>query len=564
MRVLLLIMLLMIPSVSALEGSLPLLAVSETAEGLRGSVATLDVEIREGKGRVFLETRPVTKVDTQISMRFAQQIACERAEMDCSEYDFIYTITAESGIVGGPSAGAAATALTYAVLTGEELRKDVAITGTINSGGLIGTVGGLPQKIEAGSERFKIILLPQGTRYTEDMNQTIDLVKYGAQFGVVTEEVSDIDEVLTILTGKQPKPLPEFRADPAYTALMRNVSTDLCTRSEQLQEAFYYEEFIPLNISVLDVENRTLELLERGQNAIVEGDYYSAASFCYRSSVNYAWLRYQAGNFSKQELDIKLKMLNQGIRKFRQAVDEQDIRTITQLQSSIVVLDRLAEADRYLQRAKSGRDGDISYPLSFATERLHSATSWSKFYGMPGAQYDVDETKLRRSCDEKIQEAQERYQYVQFYIPNSLGTVRDQIQLAMELQEDKDYAFCLFTAAQAKAQANVIVGVIGANHGQLGEIIENKLAAVEKVLARSQQKGFFPIIGYSYYQYASSLKDSDQSSALLFAEYALELSSLDLYFPPKQRKTWNLDTAYLLFLVGIVLGSVLSRFRAKS
>jgi hypothetical protein len=50
----------------------------------------------------------------------------------------------------------------------------------------------------------------------------------------------------------------------------------------------------------------------------------------------------------------------------------------------------------------------------------------------------------------------------------------------------------------------------------------------------------FPILGYSYYEYAESLKEPDMYSALLYSEYALELSNLGMYF--KERKNvYSLD-----------------------
>ena len=70
----------LIVSVSALSQNqqyhLKLLAVQENSNGtLTGSDADLYLEIQEGSGRVFLETFPLTKLDTQISTRFAKDAA---------------------------------------------------------------------------------------------------------------------------------------------------------------------------------------------------------------------------------------------------------------------------------------------------------------------------------------------------------------------------------------------------------------------------------------------------------------------------------------------------------
>ena len=53
---------------------LTLLAVQETPNGTYvGSTADLYLELRDGTGRVFLDTSPLTKVDTQISTRYAKE-----------------------------------------------------------------------------------------------------------------------------------------------------------------------------------------------------------------------------------------------------------------------------------------------------------------------------------------------------------------------------------------------------------------------------------------------------------------------------------------------------------
>src|SRR3989344_4373080 len=91
------------PLALAQQGSVKLLAVSETIGGFAGSVADLSLDITSGSGRVFIDTLPASKVDTQLSTRFARNIACAYLDVDCSNLDFFYTIRADSSLVGGPS-----------------------------------------------------------------------------------------------------------------------------------------------------------------------------------------------------------------------------------------------------------------------------------------------------------------------------------------------------------------------------------------------------------------------------------------------------------------------------
>ncbi len=58
------------------EKNLKLLAVQETEKGYNGSLADLYLKINEGSSGVFLATFPFTKLDTQISTRYAKEIDC--------------------------------------------------------------------------------------------------------------------------------------------------------------------------------------------------------------------------------------------------------------------------------------------------------------------------------------------------------------------------------------------------------------------------------------------------------------------------------------------------------
>src|SRR3989338_4195875 len=71
------IAILLMPVAFAKQGHMKLLAVRETETGYEGGIADLYLEIKPGSGRVFLETFPLTRTDTQMSTRFAKAIACD-------------------------------------------------------------------------------------------------------------------------------------------------------------------------------------------------------------------------------------------------------------------------------------------------------------------------------------------------------------------------------------------------------------------------------------------------------------------------------------------------------
>jgi len=118
----------LLPSVIAKSGHMKLLAVKETEAGFEGGIADLYLEIKPGSGRVFLETFPLTRTDTQMSTRFAKAIACDTLERDCDDVDFFYTITSDSAVIAGPSAGASIAVLTVAMLVSFEMHCALDVT----------------------------------------------------------------------------------------------------------------------------------------------------------------------------------------------------------------------------------------------------------------------------------------------------------------------------------------------------------------------------------------------------------------------------------------------------
>jgi uncharacterized protein len=286
------IALLMLPqAVVAVEGHTTLLATEQPV--MRGVSADLYLRIEPGTGSVFMETVPLTKVDTQISTRYAKEIACRYLNTNCDAYDFYYTIRAGTGIIGGPSAGAAMAALTVSLLEGASLNKSVAITGTINSGNVIGSVGGLPEKLEAASDAgIKKVLIPKGGRSATVNNQSIDLYQYGEALGVEVVEVFTLAEVMKEFTGNtfiiDSSPVS---IDPQYSKIMESLAAQLCERTNSLSGTITAQ---------YDVQEIAANLTRQGTDAWNAGQYYSAASFCFSANVRYSFL--QAVNESSSSL----------------------------------------------------------------------------------------------------------------------------------------------------------------------------------------------------------------------------------------------------------------------
>ncbi len=554
------IFLLLSAAVSAQEvlakGNITLLALVENGTSKTGSVASLELELRPGSERVFLETFPMTKVTTQASLRFAQQIACKYIEVDCSKYDFLFAIRAMPGIVGGPSAGGAAALLTTALLLNKSLPGDVAMTGTINSGGMIGPVGGLQNKVEAaGNNGIRTVLLPKGTKDVKDNNnKTLDLVEYGRQFNLTVTEVATLGEVLDLVLGiPQQISDEELRIEGRYQRIMKDVSEDLCKRS-----ADYFSR--PLKDNLTQARNFT----ERSVAEQQKGAYYAAASYCFRANVEYKSYWYREQNLSILELENRVEQLKAEVNKTKNEVESRNITTLTDLQTFMAVMERVDEAKGLLDEVSNdlkNNQTDSAGTIGFAEERLFSGITWSRFFDGQDKLVVIDKTSLQSVCVEKISEAEERYNYVKSIIPEALDATRADIDNAYGLLSNGKYIMCLYTAAKAKSEADVLLSLMGVEEQRFGEVIDLKLQIAKQALIKAQRKNVFPIIAYSYYEYAKSLRDFDRVSSMLFTEYSLELSNLDIYFEEKKPPVVKLSmpklpATFFAFIAGVIVGAV--------
>jgi len=133
-----------------------------------GAAVPLRVEIRYGTGKVLTDIDKVLFwIDTQYSIQTARNVAENITGIDTNNYDIFYSIeTNDTGVVGGPSAGAALTVATIAALKELTIKDGVIITGTINPDGTIGQVGGVLKKARAAHDiGAKLFLIPTGQAY---------------------------------------------------------------------------------------------------------------------------------------------------------------------------------------------------------------------------------------------------------------------------------------------------------------------------------------------------------------------------------------------------------------
>jgi uncharacterized protein len=545
---------------------LRLLAASEMENGsMQGGVADLFLEIREGSGSVFIDTYPLSKFDTQLSIRFAKDTACKFALIDCSKYDFLYTIRARSNIIGGPSAGAAITIITYAQLKQLDIDKSIAITGTINSGRLIGNVGAVKEKIE-GAEKsdIKKVLIPfNEIIHTFDNNSTLDLIEYGNELGIEVVGVSDIEEALFHFTGLDLRKKDiGLKVDEKYSNIMYNISESLCNRSVEIINLIEESE---LNISESNITNQSyslgIELLNRSKQAYSTEAFYSSASQCYAANNNLYFTYLLLKNYSDDYYKDRINNLHEAYNLYLENIKESKHNTIPALQTTMIMRQRLDDVYNYLENIEkynflsntnkkisnidenifnldSLNDSNVTLKkniisrdeminnVAFAIERLYTVKLWSQFFQLEGEVFEINDQILKESCNDIINDVKTRIQYAQLYLPDGFSVSLEKIN---ELEKEKDYAYCIAKASIIKADVNTFLGSLSLKMDDIKNVVEKKLDKATEIISEEIENGRFPILGYSYYEYAKTLSDIEPTSALIYSEYALELSNIDLY-----------------------------------
>ncbi len=535
---------------SAKSGSMKLMAASQIEKNPKGSLADLSLEIRDGKGRVFIDSFPLSKLDTQISTRFAKEVACNFIEYDCSKYDFFYTIRANSNIIGGPSAGAAITLLTISVLKDIPIDKKAAITGTINTGGIIGPVGSIPAKIESAAEYgIKKIVIP---KYSNVNNTRLNELK--KKYNIEIYEVSQLREALSIFSNRNFSNNDNINLSSSYVKTMRNISIGLCKRAREAAS----------HINNFEKNDSALSLLKKGEAALNESHYYSGASFCFGSGLNLRYRLLKEQNLTHDEIIKKINSTKEIISRSEEAIKKIKLKTLTDLETFMAVTDRLNEAkDRLnssLNYLELNKTDSALYELGFALERINSAKSWSVFFGKPGKEFEINKKALQESCLKKISEVEERIQYLNLYLPNAPSDARKSIDESYSDYNSGHPELCLYKSSIAKAKIDAVINSLSINLEDVDDVIKDRLNLVQSFIARQNKKGIFPIVAYSYYEYADSLKESDKYSSILYLEYALELSNLDIYFSKKKGPGLSFSIEVknaIVFGSGALLGFVL-------
>ncbi len=589
-------------------------AVEKMEEGYRGVLATLTVMIRPGHGRVFVDTLPLTEIDTQAGARVAKEAVEDLLKVNLNNYDLFYIIRSDSPIVGGPSAGGAMAVGTLAAVLNLSIDKSVVMTGTINPDGSIGPVGGLLEKAQAVAEHNgTIFLIPEGqsvvriqkTEKTEfpfgveiiSKPVTINLKEYAKKkWNLTVEEVSNIKEAMEYMTGYTVK---IKREKVNTTTELKNVMKTIAEKMMDETKRKYNETSEVLRTSTIPYEYETeLEnMLKKEKSDIDKIDkfyqsenYYSAASICFSSLVQLSRIEYVIKFLESSDreafLENKLSNIQDQINDVYDDIreEEREIDNINDIEVIAIASERLSDAKNSLKNAwkeyYNGKYLDSIYYLSYAEERAKTSETWlSLTKTFSGEKINVSIDKFREIATMRIGEALSLITYAQLLNADT-SKAEERISMARADFDSGNYLSSLFNAITAIGDVDVTLKINGLSEGEIKQRLDYVDARASEEIADAQSYGCVPILAFSYYEYARSLKDTDAISSMLYFTYAkyfaktsknlaevfkgkkfgLEKNKIEIV--PSHRyvkKHVDISVVFIVFLVGFVVGFIVRR-----
>ncbi|MBN2095386.1 MAG: hypothetical protein JW727_05025 [Candidatus Aenigmarchaeota archaeon] len=518
------LILLSCPALALKETTIFLPAVVESDYGEEGVMATLTVNVRDGSGHVYVDTWPLAKIDTQASARISKEVACETLFIDCSKYDFFYTIRSDAEIVGGPSGGAATTVATLASLLDLEINNHVLITGTINPDGSIGPVSGILEKAQASSEKGYLFLVPEGQSIiTTAKEDPLDLGLYAKEnLNLSVKEVGNINQAFSYFTNYKIKDVNiKFRKTEGYQKVMDGFGVELINHSKELRE----ECLTKAKKSKIDYNLREelLELCskspEEAEDEFKKKNYYSAASIAFSNSISYRHGIRMAEFLSSPDKKEYARDYLSSLKPADFTIDTNNIELFA------IIEERYSEAEENLDSGwkeyYSGEYSQSIYYGAYAEERLYTAELWNQHSEEFPVYVATSSENLSSIATETISDAYALLTYSSLLTVNSFSTEADMlIERARESQKKGNYTTAIVLALKARANAELASELAGKT--DYTSLIE--LHRKRALISINQTSS---ILGQSYFEYAETLKGSNEVAAVTYYTYAEKLSKLN-------------------------------------
>lgn len=258
----------------------------------RGQIINISLEVKRGDGTAFIGTQPIVGGMTQNSGHEAMRVATRIAGYDESTCDVMFKIgTKDLDSIDGPSAGAAMTLLILSALKNENIRHDFTITGTIESNGAVGPVGGVPEKAQAAADAgMKLFITP---RLSFDERLIVSAIS--SKRNITLAQVDNMSQVEELALGKT----NNFTNPP----LGRQMPPQIAGTQSLSDQRF--SAFLKVTLGIVSSSKREIAQvssmdneykeyfdgeLDVAQSAIEKGYLYTGANTAFLAAINAGFL----------------------------------------------------------------------------------------------------------------------------------------------------------------------------------------------------------------------------------------------------------------------------------
>lgn len=496
-----------------------------TSEGT-GLVATLHLQIEPGEGKIWTATTPLVGTSTQNAEKVAVAVA-RKYSKKIGDYDYKFTIDSPATVVDGPSAGAAMTMLVISMLNERQIPDYVSLTGTINSEGRVGPVGGIFEKAkEASSTGIKLFMIPKGeaiqTQKLAGGAQSVNLLNYAPKnWGMKVVEVATIDDVLKYayidpskidVNTQASESVPDFI--PQKIPLAKNMGSFkiLTTNYIRATKDVVSEARSALSSSLLedaDLIHLLSETLNASESTIQKAEIlneqnylYSAANFSYLARSDAIVVREISRNPKLLEdgspnFDIRIAELQSELESFRDKlsgnVPKKNVEWYSSAQQRFTYANNSVDTLMGAQGIRVvvvSESGESQQATSFKRLQDYAfAVAWvdvaKDFYNLSqdDDSFVQPSGKFADAMDPVISDTEEKLKQIRDEMSKEDITRRLN---ASKIEKDANwFEASYFDAASAKALAESQILVENSKSEDLNNILGRKIIAVEKKISDS-------------------------------------------------------------------------------
>jgi predicted S18 family serine protease len=252
--------LMLIYLVSACSGEISHDLVAVVGDG--GNMVTVTIRLVPGSGNEYIRLLPYAGISTQQSIKMGLEYSRYKSDSEYSDCDVLVDFgpLPYGEYIDGPSAGIAIAVMSYALFENLTIRDDTLMTGSVDSYGTVGSVGGLYEKARAAvANDARYFITPYNTIY-----ESLTLDRLEELYGIKIIEVKTVDEAIDFMIYNIT--VPERNYTVYETRLSENVTP------------IDYSKTLPLRdtaLKMIEIENQTLDWMPSSQGWIK--DYFSDA-----------------------------------------------------------------------------------------------------------------------------------------------------------------------------------------------------------------------------------------------------------------------------------------------